>query len=141
MCADTLVLRPSGRSKPDGAELDPEQQRVVGDGARMSRPLPELLPILLARVAEVGRRDGAEGDDLDRLDLDLPVTDAVATPNLDLGAAPETERDRDISRQHPFSQLGAELHVPRLRAQSRRGTCAIRSVRRATAAARKDTST
>ena len=67
-------------SKPDGAELDPEQPRVVGDGARMSRPLPELLPILLARVAEVGRRDGAEGDDLDRLDLDLPVTDTVATP-------------------------------------------------------------
>jgi hypothetical protein len=116
MCADTLVLRPSGRSKPDGAELDPEQPRVVGDGARMSRPLPELLPILLARVAEVGRRDGAEGDDLDRLDLDLPVTDAVATSRLDHRPAPEAERDGDVAGQHPFSQFTAELHQPRLRA-------------------------
>ena len=82
-------------------------------GARVGRPLPKHFPTLLTCVADIGRRDGTEGDHIHRLDLDLPVADPVATSNLDLGAAPETERDRDVSRQHPFSQLRTELHVPR----------------------------
>ena len=56
------------------------------------RPLPKHFPISLTCVADIGRRDGTEGDHIYRLDLDLPVADPVTTSNLDLGATPEAEQ-------------------------------------------------
>jgi hypothetical protein len=39
--------------EPDGTELDPEHQRVVGDRARVRGPLPKGLTICLAGAADI----------------------------------------------------------------------------------------
>jgi hypothetical protein len=85
---------------------------------------PQRLPVGLTRASNVARRYRGEGHHLYRLDLYLPGADAVKTSDLDLSSPPQTKRDGDVPGQHPFSQLGAELHRVRLR----QGFCRFRTV-------------
>jgi hypothetical protein len=96
-------------------KLDSVQQRVVRDRAGVGRPLPQGLAIDFSSSTDVARRDRSEGQKLYGLNLDLPVTNAVAATGLDLGTTPEPKRDGDIPGQHPFPKLSAENHRPRLR--------------------------
>ena len=96
-------------------ELDPVKEGVVTDGAGVGGSPTEGLQVSLARAAQIGILDGGEGDELARVDLDLPGSDAVAAAGFHLRPAPQPERDRDEPGQHVVAQLFAELHEQTLR--------------------------
>jgi hypothetical protein len=96
-------------------ELDPVKERVVTDGTGVSGSPAEGLEVSLAGAPQIEILDGGEGNELDRLDLDLPGSDAVAATGFHLRPAPQPERDRDEPGQHVFAQLLAELHEQTLR--------------------------
>ena len=98
-------------------ELDPVQERVITDGAGVSGSPAQGLEVSLAGAPQIEILDGGEGDELDRVDLDLPGSDAVAATGFHLRPAPQPERDRDEPGQHVLAQLLAELHEQTLRQQ------------------------
>jgi hypothetical protein len=79
-------------------------------GPAWAAPSAQSLEVGLARVSEVGLVDGTEGDELDRVDLDVSVGDAVAATGFDLRSAPQTERHGDLAGKDSSAQLGTELH-------------------------------
>ena len=88
----TATLVPSGSVLVvEEVELDSVQQRVVGDGTRVGRALAQGFPVSLPGPADVVRRDGGEGHEVDGVHLDLRRADAVTASLFDFGLPPETE--------------------------------------------------
>jgi hypothetical protein len=52
----------------------------------------------------------AKRDHLDRIDLDLTRTDAIAPTRLDRGLLPQPDRERDVAGHDVAVQFAAELH-------------------------------
>jgi len=85
------------------------------DGPSVSGPSSERFEVCFASSADIGVVDGGEGDQFDRVNLDLAVAHAVVTAMSHLRPPPQPERHRDVTRQHVRTQLPAELHELTLR--------------------------
>lgn len=79
---------------------------VQVDRARASRERKRA-----ARPPRRGRRCIAAARAIDHVDLDLTGADPVTTALLDPRPLPQSDRERDVSRQHVVAQLAAELHA------------------------------
>ena len=114
----------SSSSTVDDVELDPVDERVVGDRPRVGGASPQRLTVGLAAPPDVGRGDGGERHELDVVDLDLARPDAVPTADLHLGACPEPERERDRRRRTLGSRSsGLNCTDPTVRRPSARARC------------------
>jgi hypothetical protein len=91
-------------------ELDPVNECFIVDGPSMGGPSSERLEVCFASSADVGVVDGKEGDEFDRVHLDLAITHAVATARFHFRPLPQPERHRYGTRQHLGAQFPAELH-------------------------------
>jgi hypothetical protein len=91
-------------------EFDPIEHGLVVDGPSVGSPSLEGFEVRFAGTEEVGVVDEGEGNQFDRVDLDLPTSDAVPAARLHLGSLPQAERHRDVTRQHGCSKFSAELH-------------------------------
>jgi hypothetical protein len=80
------------------------------DGPGMGGTLSQRFEVWFASSADVGVVDESKGDKFDRVNLDLPVSHAVATTSSDLRPPPQPERHRYVTRQHVRTQFPAELH-------------------------------
>ena len=60
-------------------------------------------------MAKVIFVDEGEWDQLDRINLDLTVAHAVPTARFNLGTPPQTERQRNVTRQDGGPKFPAEL--------------------------------
>ena len=80
------------------------------DRPSMGGPSSERFEVCFASSADVGAVDGREGDQFDRLDLDLAGTHSVETARFHLRLPPQPERHRYVTRQHVRTQFPAELH-------------------------------
>lgn len=94
----------------DDVELDPVDDRLLVDRARVGGPAAQRLAVGLTGTSDVDVADHREGHRFDRVDLDLPWVDPVAAALLDLGPAPQTHREGDLPRQNVVAQITAELH-------------------------------
>jgi hypothetical protein len=95
-----------------GVKLDSIDERVLVDRTGVCGAPAERLAVGLAGSSDVRAGDRCERDKLDRVDLDLTKADPVAAARLDSWPFPETDRDRDVSRQDVITQLAAEFHNP-----------------------------
>ena len=86
-------------------------------------PVAQGLAVGLAGPADVGSRDGREGEEAHVVDLDADGTDGVAAPDLALRPLPEPEGHGDVAGRDVVVELAAELHVsdpiPRSEARER----------------------
>ena len=57
-----------------------------------------------------------EGNQFDRVDLNLAIAHAIPTANLYLGPLPKAERDRDVARQNRGAKFPTENHDLSVRA-------------------------
>jgi len=92
--------------------LDPVDERVLLDRARVRGAVAQGLAVGLAGSPDVRLGDRRERDELDGVDLDQAGADPVAAALLDLGPPPQPDRQRDIAGQDVIAQLTAELHTP-----------------------------
>ncbi len=69
-------------------ELDPIEQRVIVDRPGVGGPAAEGLAVQLSRTGHVLGVYRREGDEVDGVDLDVDITDRVATTGLHLRSAP-----------------------------------------------------
>jgi hypothetical protein len=91
-------------------KLNPVDERVAVDRPGVRCAAAQGLAVRLARSSDVPIRDRRERDQLDRIDLDLTRTDAVAAALLDPWLLPQSNRERDVSSKDVVAQLAAELH-------------------------------
>lgn len=92
-------------------ERDSVHERVVVHGAGVGHAIAQRLPICFARLLHLGVAHASERNQLDVVDLDRDVPDAVNTPDAYLGSRPETERHFDLPIQDARAEIRAELHV------------------------------
>jgi hypothetical protein len=81
----------------DDMEIHAIDQRVLRDRTSMGGPFTKRFSVLLTRASHVVGSDGAEGHQLDRVDLDFRGANRIATRDLHLRPLPQAERDRDLS--------------------------------------------
>lgn len=93
-------------------ELDSIDERVLVDRLSVCCTLAQRLAVKLAGSSHVLGGDRRERDTLDRIDLDLTRTDAVAAALLDAWLLPQSDGEGDVSGQDVVAQLAAELHAP-----------------------------
>src|SRR3954471_11020989 len=77
----------------------------------MRGSLAKHLAVGLTGTRHVLSGDGREGEQLDRVDLDLEAVARVPTAGLDLGPLPQSDRHRDVARADALAQLRAEHHA------------------------------
>lgn len=92
-------------------ELDPINERVVVDRPGVRGALAQRLAVELAGSSDVLPGDHREREKFDPVDLDLTGADPVTTALLDPWPLPQSNLERDVSRQHVVAQLAAELHA------------------------------
>jgi len=92
-------------------ELDAIDERVLDDRPRVCGALAQRLEFGLAGSSDVRGGDRRERDKLDGIDLDLTGPDPVAAALLDPWPLPQSDGERDVSRQDVVAQLAAELHA------------------------------
>ncbi len=103
-------LAPS-QSEIHRVELDSINERVLVDRPGVRSAPTQRLAIGLAGPPDIRPGDRRERDKLDCIDLDLTETDPVAPTLLDPWPLPQSDRERDFSRQNIAAQLAAELHT------------------------------
>jgi GNAT superfamily N-acetyltransferase len=91
-------------------EFDSVDEGSVVNWPCMGGSSSERFEVRFARPADVGVVDDGERDQLDRVDLDLAVTNAIVAPGFYLRPPPQPERHRDVSGQHVGTKFPAELH-------------------------------
>jgi hypothetical protein len=92
-------------------ELNAINERVLVDRPRMCGALAQRLAVGLAGSSDILRADRRERDKLDDIDLDLTGPGPVAAALLDPWPLPQSDGERDVSRQDVVAQLAAELHA------------------------------
>ena len=96
-------------------EPDPVEISLIVDGPGVGGPMPERLQVCLASPAKVIVVNERERDQLDRIDFDLAIAHPISAATFHLGAPPQSECDRNVTRQHGGPKFSAELHRLRLR--------------------------
>ena len=91
---------------PNDMELDPVE-RCRHRSAGMGGPSSKRFEVCFAGPTDVGVVDEREGDQLNRINLDLTVGHAVTTARSHLRPPPEPERHGDVTRQHTRPQFAA----------------------------------
>ena len=92
-------------------KLDSINERVLINRPCVGGAPAQRLSVRLTGPPHVGRGDRRKRDELDRVDLDLTEANRVSAALPDAWALPQSDRDRDVSRQHVAAQLAAELHT------------------------------
>src|ERR1039458_1328860 len=105
----------SGRDLFSDVELDPVEESLIVDRASMGSPLAERFEVCFASLTYVGVVDGGEGDQFDRVNLDLAIAHAIASTRSHFRPPPQPERHRYFTRQNVPTQFPAELHGVTLR--------------------------
>jgi hypothetical protein len=95
-----------------GVELDPVDERVLVDRARVRGAVAQRLAVGLAGPPDIRLGDRREWDQLDGVYLDQARADPVAAALLDLKPLPQPDRQRDLAGQDRIAQLATELHGP-----------------------------
>src|SRR4051812_9388015 len=93
-------------------ELDPVDEGVLVDRARVRGAVAQGLAVGLACSSDVRLRNRRERNKLHGVDLDHTGGDPVTATLLDLWPLPKPNRQRDIAGQDVIAQLAAELHTP-----------------------------
>lgn len=91
-------------------KLDAIYERVLIDRSGVRGTLSQRLAVDLAGPWHVRCGDRGEWNQLHGVDLNLARANPVMAARLDLRPFPQTDRERDISRQNVIAQLAAELH-------------------------------
>lgn len=81
----------------DPVELDPVEQCVVPDGTGVSGSAAQRFEVGFTSAKQLGLVDRGERNELDRIYFDLSAPDPIAATDLDLGSAPQPERDRHVT--------------------------------------------
>jgi hypothetical protein len=89
-----------GRDLFSDVELDPVEEGFIVDRPSMGGPLSERFKVCLASLEYVGVVDGREGDQLDRVNLDLAVTHSIATTRSHFRPPPQPECHCYVARQN-----------------------------------------
>ena len=92
-------------------ELNAVDERVLVDRPRVRGAPAQRLAVGLAGSPDILRGDRRERDKLDGIDLDLTQADPVAATLPDPRPLPQTDGERDVSRQDVVAQLATELHA------------------------------
>src|SRR3954468_8670277 len=100
-------------------QLDAVDEGVLVDRSRVRGAVAQGLAVGLAGQANVPLGDRGERDELDRVHLNQPRTDAVAAALLDLWPLPQPDRQGDIAPQDGIAQVAAELHTRTVERQLR----------------------
>lgn len=94
----------------DDVELDSIQDSVITDRSRMSGTFTERFSIRFTRSTHVTTADRVEGDQVDRVDLNVDVADGIDASNSNLRPLPEAKGNGDVTCDYPGTQLWTELH-------------------------------
>lgn len=81
----------------DDVELNSIKDRVITDGSRVSGTFTERLSIRFARSAQVITADRIERDQVDRVDLNVDLSDRIDASNSNLWPLPKAKGDGDAA--------------------------------------------